>query len=54
MIRCQQGIISVWRQNVFAAENGGELQKMEELYDRLDRERGGGITLSRGLGEEPD
>ena len=32
-------IISVWRQNVFAAENGGELQKMEELYDRLDRER---------------
>ena len=32
-------IISVWRQNVFAAENGGELQKMEDLYDRLDRER---------------
>lgn len=32
-------IISVWRQNVFAAENGGEVQKMEDLYDRLDRER---------------
>ena len=32
-------IISVWRQNVFAAENGGELQKMEDLYNRLDRER---------------
>jgi len=29
----------VWRQNVFAAENGGESQKMEDLYDRLDRER---------------
>lgn len=32
-------IVSVWRQNVYAAENGGELQKMEDLYDRLDRER---------------
>ena len=32
-------IISVWRQNVFAAENGGEVQKMEDLYNRLDRER---------------
>ena len=32
-------IVSVWRQNVFAAENGGELQKMEDLYNRLDRER---------------
>jgi hypothetical protein len=32
-------IISVWRQNVYAAENGGELQKMEGLYNRLDRER---------------
>lgn len=32
-------IICAWRQNVFAAENGGELQKMEDLYDRLDRER---------------
>ncbi|KAF9650032.1 hypothetical protein BDM02DRAFT_3112617 [Thelephora ganbajun] len=32
-------IISVWRQNVFAAENGGQLQKMEDLYNRLDRER---------------
>jgi len=31
-------IISAWRQNVFAAENGGEVQKMEDLYDRLDRE----------------
>lgn len=29
----------MWRQNVFAAEHGGELQKMEDLYDRLDRER---------------
>lgn len=29
----------MWRQNVFAAENGGELQKMEDLYNRLDRER---------------
>jgi len=32
-------IVLVWRQNVFAAENGGELQKMEDLYDRLDSER---------------
>lgn len=32
-------IISVWRQNVYAAENGGELQKMEDLYKRLDGER---------------
>ena len=29
----------MWRQNVYAAENGGELQKMEDLYDRLHRER---------------
>jgi len=32
-------IISVWRQNVYAACHGGALQKMEVLYDRLDRER---------------
>lgn len=29
----------MWRENVFAAKNGGEVQKMEVLYDRLDRER---------------
>lgn len=32
-------IIFVWRRNVYAAENGDEPQKMEGLYDRLDRER---------------
>lgn len=32
-------IISVWRENVYAASHGGELRKMEELYDRLDMER---------------
>jgi len=32
-------IISAWRQNVYAAEHGGELQKMEDLYNRLDGER---------------
>ncbi|KAF9787330.1 hypothetical protein BJ322DRAFT_717487 [Thelephora terrestris] len=32
-------IISAWRQNVYAVANGGELQKMEDLYNRLDRER---------------
>jgi len=32
-------IVSAWLQNVRAAENGGEMQKMEGLYDRLDRER---------------
>ena len=32
-------IISVWRQNVYAAEHGGELQKMEDLYNRLHTER---------------
>ena len=52
-------IISVWRQNVFAAENGGELQKMEDLYDRLDREREKwnerlNNPLTWGWGGEPD
>jgi len=48
-------IISVWRQNVFAAENGGELQKMEDLYNRLDRERERwNNPLTWGWGGEPD
>jgi len=52
-------IISVWRQNVFAAENGGELQKMEGLYNRLDRERERwnerlNDPLTWGWGGEPD
>ena len=32
-------IILVWRNNVYEAQNGGEVKKMEELYDLLDRER---------------
>lgn len=32
-------VIRVWRENVFAAENEGEQQKMEDLYNRLDEER---------------
>lgn len=32
-------IVSVWRQNVYAADHGDPLQKMEGLYDRLDKER---------------
>ena len=32
-------IIYAWRQNVFAAEHGGELERMEGLYIHLDRER---------------
>lgn len=52
-------IISVWRQNVFAAENGGELQKMEDLYNRLDSERERwnerlNNPLTWGWGGEPD
>lgn len=52
-------IISVWRQNVFAAENGGEVQKMEDLYNRLDRERERwneklNNPLTWGWGAEPD
>ena len=52
-------IVSVWRQNVFAAENGGELQKMEDLYNRLDREREKwderlNNPLTWGWGGEPD
>ena len=49
----------MWRQNVFAAENGGELQKMEDLYNRLDRERERwnerlNNPLTWGWGGEPD
>lgn len=52
-------IVSVWRQNVYAAENGGEVQKMEDLYDRLDREREKwnerlNNPLTWGWGGEPD
>ena len=52
-------IISMWRQNVFAAENGGEVQKMEDLYNRLDRERERwnerlNNPLTWGWGGEPD
>ena len=52
-------IIRVWRQNVYDAENGGELQKMEDLYDRLDRERVRwnerlNNPLTWGWGGEPD
>jgi hypothetical protein len=52
-------IVSVWRQNVFAAENGGEVQKMEGLYNRLDREREKwserlNNPLTWGWGGEPD
>jgi len=52
-------IISVWRQNVYEAENGGEVQKMEDLYDRLDREREKwnkrlNDPLTWGWGGEPD
>ena len=45
----------MWRQNVFAAENGGELRKMEDLYDRLDKERERlENPLAWGWGGEPD
>lgn len=49
----------MWRQNVFAAENGGEVQKMEGLYDRLDKEREKwneqlNNPLTWGWGGEPD
>jgi hypothetical protein len=52
-------IISVWRENVFAAENGGEVQKMEDLYDRLhgERERWNerlNNPLTWGWGGQPD